>query len=54
MLIILFWLTKLGLILQLLNLKWIIALELLSIGLFLVKFILKIGHEKYLWFCFEN
>ena len=48
MLIILLLSKKLGPILKPLSLKLMIELELLSIRIFLVKVILKIGQEKYL------
>ena len=47
MLVILVWLKKVRPILKLPSLKWMIELELLSIRIFLVKVILKIGQEKY-------
>ena len=45
-LIILLWLKKLKQTIKLLNLKLILKIELLSIKVFLVKFILKIGWEN--------
>ena len=47
MLIVLFWLKKLRGILSVLSLKWVIELKLLSIKIFSLKVILKIGQEKY-------
>ena len=47
MLIVLFWLKKLRGILSALSLKWVIELKLLSIKIFSLKVILKIGQEKY-------
>ena len=47
MLIVLFWLKKLKGILSVLSLKWVIELKLLSIKIFSLKVILKIGQEKY-------
>ena len=47
MLIVIFWLKKLRGILSVLSLKWVIELKLLSIKIFSLKVILKIGQEKY-------
>ena len=47
MLIVLFWLKKLRGILSVQSLKWVIELKLLSIKIFSLKVILKIGQEKY-------
>ena len=47
MLIVLFWLKKLRGILSILSLKWVTESKLLSIKIFSLKVILKIGQEKY-------